>query len=127
MAQVGIAADPSLGAAWRHRTILDDPVTQSNRRGTVTFATGGKHTRSSQIFFNLADNSFLDRQGFAPFGEVVQGMEFVDALYNGYGEGGRGDGSDGRGPHQGRINRDGNKYLDRFFPKLSYIIESGFA
>ena len=55
---------------------------------------------------------------------LYQGMQYIDALYAGYGEGGRGDGKDGKGPSQGRINRQGNQYLDEFFPKLSYIVEA---
>lgn len=97
-------------------------MAKSNRRGTITFATSGKNTRSSQIFFNLVDNGFLDKEGFAPFAEVVSGMQHIDALYNGYGEGGRGDGKDGKGPNQGRVVREGNEYLDKLFPKLSYIV-----
>ena len=59
--------------------------------------------------------------GFSPFGKVVSGMEIVDSLYDGYGEGGAGDGKDGRGPSQGRLQDEGNKYLKKVFPALSYI------
>lgn len=124
MAQVGIAGDPSVSAKWRGRTFPDDPVTTKNTRGTVSFATAGKNTRTTQIFINYRDNSYLDGQGFAPFAEVVSGMEFIDSLYSGYGEGGQGDGRDGRGPNQGRIQRFGNHYLDEHFPKLSYIVSA---
>lgn len=100
----------------------DDPVKTSNTRGTLTFATSGKDSRTSQLFLNFGDNSFLDKQGFAPIGRVVRGMEVVDALFSGYGEGGKGDGSDGRGPSQGRAVNEGNAYLDRVFPKLSFVL-----
>lgn len=122
MAQVGIHGDPNVSAKWRAKSILDDPSVQHNTRGMVTFAHAGKNTRTSQIFFNVRDNSYLDSQGFAPFAEVISGMEHIDSLYNDYGEGGRGDGQDGRGPNQGRIQRNGNEYLKKYFPKLSYII-----
>ena len=76
-----------------------------------------------QLFINIADNPYLDKQGFPPIGRVLEGMEYIDALYDKYGEG-KGDGSDGKGPSQGRIGQEGNPYLDRYFPKLSYIINA---
>lgn len=97
---------------------------QSNTRGMLTFAHAGKNTRGHQLFINIADNPYLDKQGFPPFGRVVEGMEYVDALYDKYGEGGKGDGSDHKGPSQGRIAREGNPYLDQYFPKLSYIVRA---
>lgn len=117
MAQFGIAAEPSKSYFWRQKQILDDPVRVSNRRGRLTFATGGKNTRTTQIFINFKDNSFLDKQGFSPFGEVVQGMEVVDKLYAGYGEGA----PQGEGPPQGKIGAEGNEFLKKDFPLLSYI------
>lgn len=122
MAQVGIAANPEVTKKWQGHSILDDPIgVKSNARGTFSFATSGPNTRSTQIFFNFVNNQYLDKEGFTPVGEVVRGMEHVDALFSGYGEGGRGDGKDGKGPAQGRANRLGNAYLDEFFPNLSYI------
>ncbi len=124
MAQTGMHGDPEVGRVWRKKIILDDKVSNSNQRGTVTFAMAGPNTRTSQIFFNTVHNEFLDKQGFAPFATVESGMKFIDALYNKYGEGGRGDGKDGKGPNQGRINKEGNSYLNTFFPKLSNIISA---
>ena len=117
MVQFGIQGDPAVAAAWREAAIQDDPVTQSNRRGMVTFATAGPNTRTTQVFINFKDNVGLDRQGFAPFGQVVEGMSVVDSLYSGYGEGG----PRGGGPDQGRLQMEGNAYLKREFPKLDSV------
>jgi peptidyl-prolyl cis-trans isomerase A (cyclophilin A) len=117
MVQFGINGDPRVSAVWQDANIKDDPVRQSNRRGYITFATAGPNTRTTQVFINFADNHALDSQGFAPFGRVISGMNVVDALYAGYGEGA----PQGAGPNQERIQRQGNAYLVRDFPKLDYI------
>jgi peptidyl-prolyl cis-trans isomerase A (cyclophilin A) len=115
--QFGIAADPAATAKWHDANLTDDAVKQSNKRGTITFATGGPNTRTTQVFINLADNGRLDPKGFSPFGAVSQGMEVVDQFYSGYGEGA----PDGSGPVQKTAESDGNAYLMRDFPKLDYI------
>lgn len=117
MAQFGIAGDPEVANAWQEARISDDPVEASNTRGRVTFATAGPGSRTTQLFINYGDNSRLDEMGFSPIGEVVEGMEVVDALHAGYGEGA----PRGRGPDQGRIQREGNAYLEREFPELDWI------
>ena len=106
-----------VAAAWRDAAIPDDPVKQSNARGMITFATRGPNTRTTQLFINYGNNARLDGQGFAPFGQVVSGMNVVEALYAGYGEGA----PRGGGPEQGRIQSEGNAYLIKEFPKLDYI------
>jgi peptidyl-prolyl cis-trans isomerase A (cyclophilin A) len=117
MVQFGIQGDPAVAAAWREATVQDDPVKQSNRRGRVTFATAGPNTRTTQVFINFRDNVGLDGQGFAPFGEVVEGMAVVDSIFPGYGEGQ----PSGAGPDQGRLQMEGNVYLKREFPKLDWV------
>jgi cyclophilin family peptidyl-prolyl cis-trans isomerase len=121
--QFGISARPDVSAAWKDATIPDDPVTQSNSRGTLTFATAGPNTRTTQIFINLADNARLDGMGFAPFGKVVSGMDVVDNFYSGYGEGA----PQGNGPDQGRITAEGKTYLDSNFPKLDSVKSAEFV
>src|SRR5690606_7073477 len=101
--QFGIHGDPAVAKAWEPLTILDDSVVQSNRRGMVSFATGGPNTRTTQLFINLADNLNLDGMGFSPIGAVVEGMEVVDQLYGGYGDGP----PMGSGPNQSRITNEG--------------------
>lgn len=118
MAQFGIHGDPALNSVWREATIPDDPVQQSNKRGYVTFATAGPNTRTTQVFINFADkNTTLDSQGFAPFGKVVEGMEVVNKLFSGYGEAA----PKGHGPDQNRLQKEGNTYLTKSFPKLDSI------
>ncbi|MCK4303066.1 MAG: peptidylprolyl isomerase [Candidatus Eisenbacteria sp.] len=117
MAQIGISGDPKLAALWRTAQIPDDPVKESNKRGYVSFATSGPNTRTTQFFINFKDNSRLDGMGFSPFGKVIEGMDVVDDLYAGYGEGA----PRGRGPEQGRIQKEGNTYLKKEFPKLDYV------
>ena len=117
MVQFGVNGDPKVSATWRNARMKDDPVRISNKRTFVTFATAGPNTRTTQVFINFGDNSNLDGQGFAPFGQVVSGMKVVDSLYNGYGEGA----PQGRGPDQSRVQSEGNAYLASAFPNLDYI------
>jgi peptidyl-prolyl cis-trans isomerase A (cyclophilin A) len=117
MAQFGLHGEPEINTTWRAARIPDDAVVKSNTRGMLTFATAGPNTRTTQLFINFKNNHRLDGMGFAPFGEVVQGMDIVDKIYSGYGEGA----PRGRGPDQGRIQREGNRYLRADFPKLDYI------
>lgn len=111
--QFGIPAEPEMSAKWSDAVIKDDPVTQSNTRGTVTYATGGPDSRSTQIFINLTDNSRLDDMGFAPIGKVVEGMDVVDDIYSGYGN--------TTTQKQHLIKQYGNKFLDEQYPNLDYI------
>lgn len=120
MVQFGISGYPDVATAWRGAQIDDDPVTQSNKRGRLTFATAGKNTRTTQLFINYKDNGNLDAMGFSPIGEVVSGMEVVDSLYKGYGEGA----PRGRGPNQGLVQAKGNAYLKAEFPELDYILKA---
>jgi peptidyl-prolyl cis-trans isomerase A (cyclophilin A) len=114
VAQFGISTYPAVTAAWRGTDIKDDPVTQSNKRGYITFATGGPNTRTTQVFINLRDNSPLDGQGFAPFGVVDgDGMKVVEMFYDQYG--------DNAGIDQAKIETQGKSYLDKNFPKLDVI------
>jgi len=124
IAQFGVAGDPEVTAAWKERTIPDDPPgksRQSNLRGTLAFAMTGPNTRSTQIYINLADNARLDAQGFAPIGRIVSGMDVVARLYAGYGEGA---GGGLRGGQQGKMLEGGNAYLDASFPKLDRLVRA---
>ena len=116
--QFGINGDPVVEARWRNMTMRDDPVTQSNKRGTISFAKAGPNTRTTQVFINLQDNTRLDADGFAPFGQVVEGMQLaVDHLWDSYGDGP----PRGSGPDQNLVETIGNLYLDTKFPHLDTI------
>jgi peptidyl-prolyl cis-trans isomerase A (cyclophilin A) len=117
IAQVGIHGDPKISLKWHEAAIDDDPVKQKNTRGRVTFAKGGPNSRTTNIFINLKDSTSLDRDGFAPFAEVVDGMDVADQLHSGYGEGA----PKGRGPGQKKIYDEGNAYLLKDFKDLDYI------
>src|SRR5262249_4280526 len=88
----------------------DDPVVKGNKRGFVNFATAGKDMRTTQICVNYTDkNTRLDSQGFAAFGEVVEGMKVVDSLFKGYGDGP----PQGKGPKQSRVQGEGKASRER--------------
>ena len=118
MVQFGINADPAVSAAWRNARIGVDPVKQSNKPMYITYAMGAKpDTRTTQVFINYGNNGNLDAMGFAPFGEVIEGKEVVNKIFTGYGEGA----PRGKGPDQGRVQMEGNAYLNKDFPKLDFI------
>lgn len=115
MVQFGLSGDPSVSSQWRQKTITDDPVIESNRPGYITFAkTGAPNSRTTQMFINYEDNANLDGMGFAPFGKVEgDGMSVVKKIYN-----------VGERPDQGRIQSQGNAYLDANFPQISKVISA---
>jgi len=112
--QFGMHGNPQTNAQWVAQPLTDDPVKQSNKRATMTFAqTPMPNTRTTQLFINLQDNASLDAANFAPIGEVVEGMSVVDALYSGYG--------DQPSERQPQIAAEGNAFLNRTYPKLDFI------
>jgi peptidyl-prolyl cis-trans isomerase A (cyclophilin A) len=112
MAQFGLHGDPAVSAAWKDQTMPSDRPMVSNTRGRVTFAQGSMaSSRTTQVFINFGDNSRLDIDGFAPFGEVASSMIMAERLFSDYGE----------GPDQGRILLEGNAFLTAYFPRLSFI------
>jgi peptidyl-prolyl cis-trans isomerase A (cyclophilin A) len=125
VAQFGIHGNPNVQSLWRSSSLPDDPIKVSNTRGTVVFATAGPNTRTTQIFVNTREqgNTFLDKQGFSPFGQVIEGMDIVEQFYAGYGDGPPG----GKGPNQALIQARGNDYLKQQYPKLSYISNISFV
>ena len=122
--QWGLHGDADVNRSWLgsdQAKIQDDPIVEFNTRGRITFANSGPNTRTTQLFINYRDNPPLDdpirMRGsvFAPFGEVIgDGMQVVDAINAQYSE----------APQQGRIQQEGNVYLDEDFPELDYIISA---
>ncbi len=119
MAQFGVHGDPNVAKVWRNAKITDDEVVETNAAGTITFATAGPNTRTTQLFMNLGDNGRLDGMGFAPFGKL-RSMDILNQVYSGYGEGA----PSGRGPAQGLVQARGNAYLKAQFPQLDYILSA---
>jgi len=119
MVQFGIHADPKISAQWRNARIGVDPVKEGSKPMRIVYAMGGTpDTRTTQVFINFVDNSAsLDKLGFAAFGDVTEGQDVVRKIFTGYGEGA----PRGKGPEQGRIQAEGNAYLNKEFPKLDYI------
>jgi peptidyl-prolyl cis-trans isomerase A (cyclophilin A) len=112
MVQFGLSANPAVNKAWQNANLRDDPVKQSNKRGYITFAqTSAPNSRSTQVYINFKDNTFLDSQRFAPFGEVVEGMDVVDKITSQYGE----------TPDQGKITEEGDAYISKSFPNIDKI------
>jgi cyclophilin family peptidyl-prolyl cis-trans isomerase len=120
-AQFGIPGNPAVAKAWEHESIKDDSVVQSNQRSFIAYAMTGPHARTTQLFINLKDNSHQDKDGFAPIGQVISGMDVVDSLYAGYAES---SGGGMRGGKQGRLFKEGNAYLDREFPRLDKLLKA---
>ena len=124
-AQFGYSGRPALDSAWVRTAIPDEPVRQSNTRGSVSFARGGPDTRSAIVFINRSDNADLDDmdwngvKGFPPVGRVSRGMEVVDLLYGGYG--------DDPMQWEDSIARVGNSFLDRRYPQLDSIVTVGLV
>jgi len=114
VAQFGLSAYPEVNAAWEKATIKDDAHSQSNKKGTLVFATAGPGTRTTQLFINFKDNTSLDSQGFTPFGAVDgTGMNVVEMFYDQYGE--------SAGMDQENITKGGEKYIAQHWPKLDKI------
>jgi peptidyl-prolyl cis-trans isomerase A (cyclophilin A) len=109
--QFGLSADPAVNKVWADAKIQDDPVVQSNKRGSLVFATSGPNSRTTQLFINYVDNPRLDGMGFAPFGTVVEGMDVVEKIYPGYRE----------SPRQDLITDQGDAYLKADFPMMDKI------
>jgi homoserine O-acetyltransferase/O-succinyltransferase len=120
IAQFGLHPDPQVIAAWKNERMPDDSARVSNTRGTLAYAMlTTPNTRTTQIYINLADNTRLDAEGFAPFGRIVQGIDVIDRLYAVYDERA---GGGVRAGNQGPIEREGNAWLERNFPLLDHIV-----
>src|SRR3954451_6363000 len=112
--QYGIHPKPKIAKVWQAATLGSDPVNHSNGPWTMTFATSGPNSRTTQIFINLVDNASLDAQGFAPFSLVTHGRKVIAKLYNGYRE--------QPTNAQQQMVEQGDAFIKRNFPKLDRIL-----
>jgi cyclophilin family peptidyl-prolyl cis-trans isomerase len=122
IAQWGLHGDSAVNAAWKGRYLADDPPRSRNSRGTFAFSyegPGRNNTRNTQIYINLADNVRNDAEPFTILGTVIEGLVVVDSLYGGYGEE---SGSGVRQGKQGPLERGGNRFMDREYPRLDRIL-----
>ncbi len=77
---------------WQAIKVPDEPVIKGNRTGALSFGRGGPHSRTTDLYINLKENTYLDTInfqnviGFPSFGKVIEGMEVVNSLYAGYGD-----------------------------------------
>jgi peptidyl-prolyl cis-trans isomerase A (cyclophilin A) len=117
--QWGIHDEAARNRQWEGREIRDEPVRVGNRRGRLAFARATPHTRSTQVYINVADNLHLDTlrwqgvTGFPAFAEVSEGMEVVDRF----------DSRWGNDPLEIReqLLEEGAVLLDERFPGLDVI------
>lgn len=122
IAQWGLHGDPAVNAAWKGRYLGDDPPRRRNARGTFAFSyegPGHENTRTTPLHVNLADNARNDAEPFTVLGTVVEGMAVLDGLYGGYGEA---SGSGVRQGQQGPLERGGNAFMDREYPRLDRVL-----
>merc|ERR1712215_305568 len=112
--QFGISGSPYQNDKWLHNPIKDDPVLGSNTRGTISFATAGPDTRSSQVFINYKDNAYLDELGFSPFGEVISGLETAEAVHNPTP-------GDDNGVEQDMYEHLGNEWIREEYPGINFV------
>src|SRR5215471_1999143 len=115
--QWGVNGDPQTSSLWSTANLRDDPVKESNVRGAVSYAKRGPNTRTTQLFINMKDNKDLDKQGFAPIGKVITGMDAVEGFYSAYGD----MPPRGQGPDPSKIETLGNSYLESHFPRLDFV------
>ena len=120
MVQFGIHGDPLVDYQWHDELLLDDPVVATNSRSRVSFAKGGANSRTVEIFISYRNNSDLDALGFSPFGEVVDGMDVVDAFYAEYGDGP----PRGQGVYQAQAHATGEEYFAAEFPELDRVVRA---
>ncbi|HJZ96269.1 MAG TPA: peptidylprolyl isomerase [Candidatus Solibacter sp.] len=115
--QFGVNGDPKISSIWSTANLRDDPVKESNTKGMVSYAKSGPNSRTTQLFINMRDNKDLDKQGFAPLGKVVEGMDVVESFYDAYGD----MPPRGQGPDPTKIETQGNAYLESRFPRLDFV------
>jgi len=112
------SSDPKL-RRFHDAQIPDDP--QLNPpikfdRGTVSFAGFGPNSRTSQLFISYGKIESLGTELWeTPVGQVIDGMDNVEALYAEYGD----MPPWGNGPEQHLIEQpNGREYMEKKFPEM---------
>ena len=111
--QFGIAGTPAKKIKWKN-SIKDDPVLKSNVKYTISYATAGPNTRTTQLFFNYKDNTELDSQGFAPLGIAISGTEYLDRVYDPTP-------GDPNGVNQTEYETKGDTWIRSTYPEINFI------
>ncbi|KAJ3307374.1 hypothetical protein HDV03_000022 [Kappamyces sp. JEL0829] len=115
--QFGIAGEPAVNYFWGNSSALplpDDPVATSNLEGTLSYATAGPNTRTTELFINYGNNSRLDVLGFSPFAKVVRGWDTVLQITNPTP-------SDKGGIDQDSLYDLGNAWTRATYPNVTFI------
>jgi cyclophilin family peptidyl-prolyl cis-trans isomerase len=124
--QFGIASEPDETKNW-DVTISDDAMhVQSNIRGTLSFATAGPTTRTTQLFINVRNNPSLDQMGFTPIGIILtdstDGTDPMDTIIPNIAVPNTNPGEDGI--DQGQYMEFGNAWLLSQYPGVDMIINT---
>lgn len=114
--QFGINGDPK-GTQYWNKSFPDEEVKQSNLPGLVSYAKAGRNSRTTQIFINYENNFLLDDQKFAPFAEVIDGMEVCLQFNSEY----------GNYTDQEKMSTYGNDFVFQYYSKMDYIIKADFV
>jgi cyclophilin family peptidyl-prolyl cis-trans isomerase len=120
--QFGISNRPAVNDFWIKKIIADEPVKIPNKKGFISFARGGRNSRSTQLFINMVDNPLLDTvvretvKGYPPIARIIKGMETIVQLNSRY----------AKKPLllQDSLVKYGNSYFEKIFPGLDYIIRA---
>ena len=84
------------------------------REGDDHVATGGKNTRTTQVFVNTGENAYLDGYGLSPFGTVTSGLSVFSTLYHGKQ-------SAEAYRNQAALTNYGGRWVRKHYPKLDWI------
>ena len=85
--QFGVAADPAVHAKWHRLRLRDEPNRMPFRHGTLSFAGGGKDSRTTHVFVALSPHGGRLGRGTpheSTLGHIVEGMEAFERVVSNY-------------------------------------------